>query len=120
MAIASNGTPEPVAFISNFEINATSDRYDVTSFGDTGKAYVAGLPDASGTFSGFFDDSTSQMYTAALDGVARPFYFYPNNTDTSKYWFGTGFFDQTATFPVDGAAALSGNWSAATDIIKVG
>lgn len=119
IGIASGAEASPVPFISNFEVNRTTDRYDVTSFDDTGKAYVAGLPDASGSFSGFFDDSTNQLYTAGSDGVARKMYFYPNNTDTAKYFFGTAFFDQTATFPVDGAVAISGSWSAATPIVKV-
>jgi hypothetical protein len=50
------------------KIQANTDRFDVTAYGDTGKAFVAGLPDASGTYSGFFDDSTAQMYTAGSDG----------------------------------------------------
>lgn len=120
MAIASGGTAEPIAFLSTFEANFASDRFEVTSFGDTGKAYVAGLPDAQGSFNGFYDTATAQTYTAATDGVARKFYFYPIASTASQYWFGTAFFDFSASFDVGGAATCSGSWASATGVAKVG
>jgi hypothetical protein len=120
MNITSGGTAEPIAFISTFELNQASDRFDVTAFGDSNKTYVAGLPDASGSFNGWYDNATAQTYTAASDGVARKFYFYPDNTNTAQYWFGTAFFDFSVQTGVDGGAAVSGNWNAATIISKVG
>jgi hypothetical protein len=120
MAIASGGSAEPIAFISTFDANFTSERFEVTSFGDTGKAYVAGLPDAQGQFNGFYDDATAQTYTAATDGVARKFYFYPVASVSTKYWFGTAFFDFSTSFDVGGAAAISGSWASAAGVTKVG
>jgi hypothetical protein len=110
-----------VAYISQFELNAATDRFEVTAFGDTSKTYVAGLPDASGSFSGFFDTATPQTYTAAVDGLARRFYFYPDFTGSvGIYWAGTAFFDFSVSSPVDGATTISGTWSAATPVFKVG
>lgn len=111
---------EPVAYISEFTGEFASEKFDVTGFGDTGKAYVAGLPDATGSFSGFFDTASDQLYAAAKDGKARKFYFYPDHSTTTDYYFGTAFFDFSVSFPVGGAASVSGNWAAASDIIKVG
>jgi hypothetical protein len=81
--------------------------------------YVAGLPDSSGTFAGFYDSATAQLYTAATDGVARKFYLYPDTAD-AIYWFGTALFDFSVSTAVDGAVTVSGNWNAASIVSKVG
>jgi hypothetical protein len=118
-ALASGGTAEPVAFISKWTFGATSDSFEVTALGDSNKTYVAGLPDAQGTFNGFFDDATAQTYTAASDGVARRFYLYPDTPATSDYWFGTAFFDFSAEGDVGGPVTISGSWKAASPVAKV-
>lgn len=110
---------EPVAFISKWTFAGASDTFDVTALGDANKTYVAGLPDAQGTFNGFYDDATVQTYTAASDGVARSFYLYPDTPATSDYWFGTAFFDFSAEGDVGGSVTISGSWKAATNVSKV-
>jgi hypothetical protein len=117
--VTSAGTAEPIAFLSQWSIDFSVDFVDVTAFGDTNKTYVSGLPDAQGSFSGFYDDATAQLYTAATDGVARKFYIYSDNSSTSKYWFGTGLFDFSVSGGVDSAVTISGNWRAASAIAKV-
>lgn len=120
MAIASGGTAELIPFIKGWTIKAASDRFDVTAQGDTGKAYVSGLPDAQGDIEGFFDVGTNQTYTAARDGVARKIYMYPDIVGSpGHYWFTTGFADWNVSFPTDGAATLTGTWAAASDFIAV-
>ncbi len=119
MGIASGGTAEPVPFLASWSLSATTDKFDVTAFGDANKAYVAGLPDASGEFGGFYDDAPNQTYTAAQDGVARKFYLYPDSTNTAKYWFGTILPDYSVSAEVGGATELSVSWNAASPIIKV-
>lgn len=117
--VASGSTAIPLAFVSKWSINAQTDKIDVTSFEDSNKTYVAGLPDASGTFEGFYDDASAQTYTAATDGVARKFYLYPTVASTSTYWFGTVLADFSANGDVAGGVAFSASWSAASPIIKV-
>lgn len=112
VAIASGGTAEPITFIKSFSHDRSVDRYDVTAYGDVNKSNVQGLPNAAGNWSGWYDDSTAQLYTAATDGVSRKTYFYPNTSDPTKYFFGLAFFDQSAEFPVDGAVSVSGTWAA--------
>ena len=116
--ITGSGSAEPIPYIKSFTINRNTDRYDVTAFGDTNKTSVQGLPNAEGNFSGFYDDTTAQMYTAASDGVARKSYFYPNISTPTDYWFTTAFWDFSGEFPVDGGATISGSWSSATDLIN--
>lgn len=120
LAIASGGTAEPIAFQSKWSLSSSSDKIEVTAFGDTNKTYVAGLPDASGDFSGFYDDSTAQTYTASQDGQARKFYLYPSTLTTSQYFFGTVLVDFSAEGGVADAVTVSASWNAASQISKVG
>ncbi len=123
LALASSGTAEPIAFLSDWSISFAVDKQEVTALGDANKVYVAGLPDASGDFSGFYDDATVQTYTAASDGVARKFYLYPNTTGapgTGQYFFGTVLPDFKVNAGVGAAAQVSSSWNAASPIVKVG
>lgn len=118
--ITSGGTAEPIAFLNKWTINFTTDKVDVTAFGDTNKVKVSGLPDATGSYAGFYDDSTAQLYTASQDGVARKFYLYPSNSNTAQYWYGTALFDFSADGGVSDAIAVSGSFDAAGAITKIG
>jgi hypothetical protein len=120
MALASGGTAEPVAFLTDWEISFEVEKADVTAFGDSNKIYVSGLPDASGSFKGFYDDATVQTYTAATDGLARAFYLYPSTAATGKYFWGTILPDFKASSSVSGAASIDASWNAASAIAKVG
>ena len=120
VAVASGALASPLVAIKSFTLSGESERYDSTSFGDTSKTYVAGLPDSSGSFSGFYDSTDSGTFTAAGDGVARSWYFYPSTTNTGQYWFGTGYFDYSISADVGGVIEVSGNFSAATSTAKVG
>lgn len=109
----------PVTFLSSWSIDFATDKVDVTAFGDTNKVYVSGLPDASGSFGGFYDDATAQLYTASQDGLARRFYLYPTNADTGDYWYGTALFDFSSSGAVSDAVTVSGNWAAASPVLQV-
>lgn len=120
MNLTSGGTAEPVAFLNHWAVSFTTDKVEVTSFGDVTKTYVGGLPDFQGTYGGFYDTATAQVYTAATDGVARKFYLYPDRTISTTYWFGTAFFDFSVDTSVDGAITIDGGFAAATASSKVG
>ncbi len=111
----------PLAFAMEWDADFKTDHVDVTAFGDTNHVYVAGLPDAGGQFSGFYDTATAQTYTAALDGVARNFYLYPTTPSTAgPYWYGTAFWDFSIKSPVNGAVTVSGSFVPASAVAKVG
>ena len=120
MALTSAGTPSPVAYLSTWALNFTTDKIEVTAFGDTTKIYVSGLPDCQGTYAGFYDDATVQMYTAASDGVPRKFYLYPSTLTATQYWYGTGIFDMSIDGAVDGPVSISGGFAAASVATKIG
>jgi hypothetical protein len=120
VALTSGGSAEPLAFTKSWSIDFATDRQDVTAFQDGTKVYVAGLPDASGSFSGFYDDATGQTFQSAVDGLARKFYLYPTTSTATTYFWGTAFFDFSVTTDVAGAAEVSGTFSAASSITKQG
>lgn len=120
---AGGGSASPVASMESWEMNFTAERVEVTSLGDTSRQYVQGLPNAEGSFSGFYDEGENTPYSAATDITttgARKFYAYANLGDTTKYWYGSAFFDCTVGTSVSGAVTLSGSWAAASDITAVG
>lgn len=120
MALASGGSAEPVAFLKTWSINFTTDKQDVTAFGDGNHVYVAGLPDAQGEFDGFYDDATVQTYTAAVDGVSRKFYLYPSTLLNTQYFYGTVLPDFSVSSAVDGPVEIQSSWNAASLIQKGG
>lgn len=119
MGIASGAAASPIAYLSDWNINFTVDQPEVTAFGDLNKIYVSGLPDASGDFSGFFDDQSRQLYTAARDGVARNFYLYPNTiTDPLMYWFGQILPDFSISGGIGAPISIKSAWKASTNVLK--
>lgn len=119
-AIAPGGTAEPVAFLDQWTLDQTSADIDVTTFDDENKTYLKDVADAKGTYKGYYDTETAQLYTAAADGLARKLYLYPDRTTNTKYHFGTATFDITTDTSQAGAVAISGTFSPASKIIKVG
>ena len=118
---SSAAAAEPVAYISKMSLDFATDDLEVTAMGDVNKVYVSGMPDCTGSFSGFYDDATAQTYTAARDGSARNFYWYPKTpSNTGPYWFGTGLFDFSIETDIGGAVSVSGNFKAASPVTKVG
>lgn len=120
LSATNGGTAAPLPFQASWTINQATDRQDVTAFGDSNKIYVAGLPDSSGDFAGFLDDSSSQTFVAALDGLSRTFYLYPDVSayPNNWYWFGQILVDASADAAVGGPANFKSSWSAATAIIR--
>lgn len=117
---SSASTAESVANLTGFSIDFSTDDVEVTAFGDSNKVYVSGLPDCSGSFKGFLDTGTAQLYTAAADGDARKFYLYPTTSNTGIFWSGTAIFDFSVESDVGDAVKVSGNFKAASTVSKTG
>lgn len=118
-----NPVASPMAFLSDWSINFTVAKVDVTAMLDTNLIYVAGLPDASGDFTGFYDSATAQTYVAATDGLPRNFYLYPSNTAAQmspvpQYFFGTILPDYALSGGVTAAVSLKSTWNAASRIAR--
>lgn len=117
LSVTNGAAASPCAFQAAWSLNKTVDKQDVTAFGDGNKVYVAGLPDAAGDFSGFWDDLTAQTYTAATDGLSRTLYLYPDITNSpTVYFFGQVLPDWSADGAVGGGVNFKSTWNAAGPI----
>ncbi|HEY1700856.1 MAG TPA: hypothetical protein VGG75_14190 [Trebonia sp.] len=129
MSILSTGAAQPLAFVSDWTMNFTVAKVDVTALGDTNLVWVAGLPDASGDFTGFMDTATSQTYQSAVDGQPRNFYLYPtlvavnggpgNSTvSPGQYFYGTILPDFSVSGGVAAAVTMKSTWNAASTVAR--
>ena len=110
----------PLSFAADWTLNFAVAKADVTAFGDQNLIYVAGLPDANGDFTGFYDDATRQTYDAAQDGLNRNFYLYPNKNNAGQYFFGLILPDFTIAGGVAAAVSFKSTWNANSAITKNG
>lgn len=115
-----SGSASPLAGLTSWSFESSTDKEDVSAMGDDNKQYVAGLPDATGDFEGKWDDEAGSTYAASRDGLPRKFYLYPSTDISTKYFFGTAFFDFSLEGDVEGALEFSGEWSAASNIVGQG
>lgn len=119
MGIASeSAAAEPLPFLASWDMDQSSDHDEVTALGDRNKEFVGGLPAASGNFSGFYDDATDQTYAAALDGMPRKFYLYPDHTNELRYFHGKILPDIKIAGGVAGAITVAAKWDAASEIAR--
>ena len=115
-----SATATPITFLTDWTVTKTTDKVEVTAFGDSNKVYVAGLPDATGDFSGWYDFFTPQTYTAAGDGIPRNFYLYPNALNPTDYFYGSILPDFSAAGGVGAAVSLKASWNAAGPVNRAG
>ena len=109
MSTTGSGTAVPVVSLTQWSLSQARDRVDVTAFGDTNKQQVQGLPDISGSITGWWNDTEATPFTAEASADGTKLYLYPDaaNAET-KYWYGPAFVDiQAVETDVNGAVSLS-------------
>lgn len=117
---AANGSAVLVATLSQSSRSFATETQDVTAYEDSNHVYVAGKPDGTGSYSGFLDVNSDQLWYPSRDGVARKFYDYVDTTgNPNKYWFGTGIFDFGVDQGVSAAATVKINMKPASSIGRV-
>ena len=112
LATSAAGTAIPVASLSNWTLDYSTDKEETTSFGDSNKTYVQGLPDVSVEFSGFWDDTDTTVKTASLSSDGGKAYLYVSTDAASKYAYGPCWVDYSIEVPVDGPVTVSGTITA--------
>lgn len=111
------GNASPLAVIgslSGWSISFTRDTVDVTSFGDTNKTYLSGLPDVTGSFEGTFDTLYMRSLhdeAASTDGTVIR--VTPSTDYPTFYYTGPAFLDFSVTGNVGDAVKISGTFKAA-------
>lgn len=119
MSTTGSGVATNVIKLTHWTLDQSTDKIDVTSFGDANKTYVIGLKDVKGTFAGFFDDTEAKPFQAAdsTDGVKL--YLYPSADAPTKFWSGPAWLDVSidtgvaATVSISGSFAANGAWARA-------
>jgi hypothetical protein len=108
------GAATATTSLSGWTLDLSTDKVEVTAFGDLNKSYVQGLKDIKGTLTGFLDDAGLSLFTAAdsTDGVRM--YLYPSSASPTVYWYGPAWLDASIAVPVGGANTLSGNFVASS------
>lgn len=99
--------------LNAWTLNRNTDKFEVTSFGDSNKTYVQGLPDVQGTISGHWDDTETKPFAGAASSTGVKLYLYPDSTAPTKYAYGTAWMDASIETPVGGAVTISASFAAA-------
>jgi hypothetical protein len=112
LATDGSGAASAVAKLSAWSLDRATDKIDVSSFLDANKTYVQGLPDLKGSFSGFWDDTESKVFTAASSTAAVRMYLYPSSDAPTKYAYGTAWLDVSIDCALNEAVKIAGSFVA--------
>lgn len=104
-----------LASISKWSLDMSKDKVDVTSFGDTNKVYVIGLPDIKGAFGGFWDKSAQGLaiFDAAIGTIAVYLNLIPSTLFPTYLWKGLAYLDAKIDVDAKGAVTIGGSFVAA-------
>ena len=112
--MSATGTGDAVNVISlnAWSLDFTTDKVEVTSFGDTNKQYVQGLKDVSGTIAGFWDSAADALFDAADSADGVKCYLYPSSDAPTIYFYGPAWIDASISTGVGDAVTVSANLAA--------
>ena len=114
MSTTGAGTAANVPFFAEWTLDKSTDTVEVTSFGDSNKTFVQGLPNLTGTFSGFFDSAQDTLFDASESSTAVKMYIYPSSDAPTIYHYGTAWVSASMSSSVSGPVTISGTFVAAT------
>lgn len=112
ISISSTAVAVAAVALNRWTLSMPTDKVEVTAFQDLNKRYVQGLPDASGELSGFWDDTSDQLYDAGRSADGVNLYLYPSADAPSKYWYGPAWVDFSIEVGNDAAVTISAAWVA--------
>jgi hypothetical protein len=107
-----------IAAKSEWSLQRNRDYVDSTSFGDTNKTYLAGLPNVQGNFSGFLDASGDLLLNAASSGAQLITLFASDGTGAGAtngvvmVAHGPAFMDASITTSLSDAVKITGEFRA--------
>jgi hypothetical protein len=114
---ATTQTPTPVEAeiisLNSWKASFATDYEEVTAFGDKNKVYIPGLPDISGTFSGFWNSAELAMFQAVRATAPGTLKLVPNKNEATFYWKGGAYLDASIDASLN-APKVTGNFRAAS------
>jgi hypothetical protein len=107
-----------------WNLDMSTDKVDVSGFGDANKIYVVGKKDLQGSLSGFWDDANDALFDAADAsglGTTTTMFLYPDHANApSQYWTGAALVDASINTDSNGAVAFNGTFVAAGNWTRQG
>jgi hypothetical protein len=103
-----SGTELSAANAWNLKID--TDSAETSVFGDSWKSRQVGLNDWSGNVSGFHDQDSKPLQTAATAGVSVALLIYPKRSDLSTYYSGSAIFSFSSEAGMDAAVGASADF----------
>jgi hypothetical protein len=107
------GTPKVLGSLNKWSMSQARTTADVTSFGDTNKTYVVGLPDIKGAIGGFYDSADRTIFDIAMGEAPVTLTLIPDTLQPTYLWSGDAYLDASIDVPATGPVAITGNWVAA-------
>ena len=101
-----------IVALATWDLDKSTQRVDVTSFGDVNLTSVQGLPAVKGTFTGFWDSADTTMLAASENASGIIIALYPSSLDVAAYHAGPAFLDYKMSVDVKGAVKISGSFEA--------
>lgn len=102
-----------LADLNTWTLDMSTDRVEVTAFGDTNKQRVSGLPDFSGTIGGWYNAGAVAYLDAVLAGIPVQLKLVPNSADSTVFFSGLANVDGSVSVSATGGVSMSGTWDAA-------
>jgi hypothetical protein len=103
-----------VASLDAWDLDMSTDTVDVTSFEDTNKTYVQGLPDLKGTFTGNYDSVDGLiLFDIFSGGTPVTLDLIPDRNEATIKFTGLAYLNGRISVPANGKIAVSGSFVAA-------
>ena len=113
LSTTGSGTATSFTPLNAWSYDRSVDTVETTSFGDTNKTYVQGLPDARGSFGGFYDDTTvATLNTGAGSTDGIKIYLYPSSDALTKYFYGPAWSSYSVSTGISQAVQITGSFVA--------
>ena len=101
-----------IASLNAWTLEATTEKEDVTCYGDTNRVYLPGMPDCQGTVAGFHNAAETTLWEAARATTPGWLELLPNNTEATTKFAGLAWMDASIDCTL-AAPKISGTWMAA-------
>jgi len=118
MSVDGVTAPILVGGLSAFTLDLSTDKIDVTEFGQTNKTSVLGFPAARGTIEGFWAADDTTIRTASQSPGGTIIALYPTSALMTRYFGGPAWVDYSLRENVNQAVTLTGNWEARGSMIN--
>lgn len=101
-----------VASKTEWTLQRNRDYVDATTFGDTNRTYLAGLPNLQGTFAGLLDVSGDLLLNAATSDTVQIYLYADDGGSPILIANGPGLIDGSVTASVTDAIRYTGEFRA--------